>query len=159
MNRFDRAILCLADRVPLSFAIGAPLGFVGGMASSMILHRVTGPWHTVLLIAMIGAGFGLGALGGSWKARWERRHHIDRCTDCFRPGRWAIRITVRADDSLAIPQEPPWCHTGCWCDRHRMKHLLRFLRPELRPIYSEVTLVPYERYWTRPGTGERSHRP
>jgi hypothetical protein len=157
VTRLDRAILWLADRVPLSLALGGPMGFAWGFVGSFLLPRAGG-MHWVPFVIMLVTGFGLGAAGGRWQTHWMHRKGIDRCTACFRPGRWAIRITCTPDDSLAIPESPPWCHFGCWCRRHATAHLSRMFFPRAHECYSEVSLVPYDRNWGRHLLNEERER-
>ncbi len=157
MNRFDRAILWLADRMPMSLALGGPMGFAWGFVCSLLLPRVVprnGTGHWIGYALMLVSGFLFGMAGGRWQTRWMHRLGIDRCTDCFRIGRWAIRVVCRADDSLAIPEPPPSWQGGCWCQRHAMVHLLKLIGP----YHNEVSLVPYDRNWGRLVNEERERR-
>lgn len=159
MNRLDRAILWLADRMPVSLLFLLPIVLVLTTVESPIIHRLAGPTSTWgIWLGWMPFGCAHGYLAVRVAQVWYRRHGLRQCLDCFRIGRWAIRITPHRDDSLAILEPPPWCYTGCWCRKHAMNHLIAFLRPALMSYYSDVALVPYDRNWGREVREERQRR-
>lgn len=158
MTRFDRAILWLADRVPVSFVFIWPLVIAWVALARMIIPHLKGPWQIAGLVVEIAGGGLIGNRVAAWEIRWRGCHGFDRCYDCWRVGRWAIRITTLADDSLAIPEPPPSHELGCWCQKHATDHLVRFMWAPLQAIYSEVSLVPYDRNWGRLVNQERESR-
>jgi hypothetical protein len=151
MNRTDRAILWLADRVPVSliFLVPVCLGLTCAEESLARVARLSMQWWVFAAL-----GFGHGYLAVRLAQGWYRHHGLRQCTDCFRIGRWSTRVTCRADDSLAIPEPPPSWQGGCWCQRHAMVHLLRLIGP----YHSEVSLVPYDRNWGRLVMEDRERR-
>lgn len=105
MTRFDRLVFSLARRVPITSVITIPLAMAGGESLGWIGNRmrVGEPWEFILHFA----GGALGALGAiDFELRWFRRLRLRKCSDCFRPGRWSVRLVCRPDDSLAIPEPP-----------------------------------------------------
>lgn len=152
MTRVDRGILWLADRMPLGLPFLITICPLLTGVELPIIRALGLPWWT---LAVLGAGHGYLAVRAA--RGWYHRHGLRQCTDCFRIGRWAIRIACRADDSLAIPEPPPCYQNGCWCQKHATHHLLYFLRHSLMVAsYSEVAIVPYDRDRGRPLSEERS---